>query len=250
MSYDCHIVRVIVIGLGLAVGACATPEEIASSPDGIHDPFEEANREFFAFNEGLDQAVVRPASIAYKTVVPEPLRLVVHNLLGHLGEPVTFLNEVLQGELKQAEGTFWRFAVNSTLGGLGALDPATELGLPAHDEDFGQTLATYGVNAGPYFVLPLLGPSTLRHYAGRAVDTVVDPVSYIGGGSAPFITSVSRTALSVLDYRAENGEAIDSLQASSPDFYAAVRSGYYQRRRAAIANGVVDADSLPDIGID
>lgn len=250
MSYGFHIVRVVVIGLGLAMGACATPEEIASSPDGVYDPFEETNREFFAFNEGVDQAVVRPAAIAYKTVVPEPLRLVARNLLGHLGEPVTFLNEVLQGELKQAEGTFWRFAVNSTLGGLGALDPATELGLPAHDEDFGQTLATYGVNAGPYIVLPFLGHSTLRHYAGRTVDAVVDPASYIGSGSTPLIVGVSRTTLSVLDYRAENGESIDSLRASSPDFYAAVRSGYYQQRRAAIANGAVDADSLPDIGID
>ncbi len=235
----------------LGLGACATHEGTdAALNGGINDPHEETNRAIFAFNDGVDQAILRPASSAYKAVVPPPVRLVARNFAGHLGEPVTLLNEVMQGEFKQAEGTFWRFMVNTTLGGLGALDPATELGLPAHYEDFGQTLARYGASSGPYIVLPLIGPSSVRHTGGRVVDAFSNPFSYVGGGSAPFVAGVTRRSVRVVDSRAQNGSTIDSLRKTSPDYYAAVRSAYYQQRKAAIANGKLDADSLPDIGIE
>ena len=160
---------------------------------------------------------------------------------------MTLVNAVLQGNWSRAETTFWRFFVNTTLGGLGTLDPASDLGLPQYEEDFGQTLAVAGAEEGGYLFLPLLGPVPPRDLVGRLVDFAFDPLTYIEGAGA---LSAGRTGAGALEFRAQNLETIDQLRETSTDFYAAVRSAYRQRRNAAILNGQTDVESLPDISWD
>ena len=238
--------RFLWIGLILAaLGGCAsTAGPTLSKLDEPNDPWEPYNRAVFAFNQGVDTVVIRPAAIAYDTVTPTTVRHVLRNLSNHLSLPVSLVNTVLQGDWEQAEITFWRLFVNTTLGGFGMLDPATELGLPLRQEDFGQTLAVAGIEEGGYFVLPLLGPMPPRDLVGRIVDHAFNPLLFLDGGTA---VSTGRRTVDILEFRAENMEAIDELYRTSPDFYAAIRSAYRQRRNADILNGETDTESLPDI---
>lgn len=231
-----------------ALGGCATPPP-ESDPEAyaefreINDPIEPFNRVVFEINRGLDAMFLKPLAEFYLLLLPPPVQTAVHNFVTNLRAPVTFFNDLLQGEGSRALNTAGRFAVNTTVGVGGLLDWATDWGLPYHNEDFGQTLAVWGVGEGPYLVLPVVGPSNPRDAAGLGVDSaVLDPFGFL----ATFIYSESqllrilsytRLGLTAVDARARNFEALNDIEKNSLDFYAAMRSLYRQSRAAEIANG-------------
>lgn len=226
----------------LLLGACASPpagDRYLSSE--VNDPFEPVNRGIFFLNDGVDTMVVRPAAEYYRGLVPQPVRNSVRSGLNNLKTPVILANDLLQGEFDRAGTTISRFAINSTVGVLGLFDVAADMGMPRHSEDFGQTMAVWGVPDGPYLVLPLLGPSNPRDAVGRAVDTVFDPIDWYGrtdAAGANFETfSFTRTVVGAVDTREEFINRLDELRRQSVDFYAAVRSSYRQLRAREIANG-------------
>ncbi|GAB4391169.1 MAG: VacJ family lipoprotein [Kiloniellaceae bacterium] len=206
-----------------------------------NDPLEIPNRMLFAFNEALDFAVIRPVAVTYRYIVPTGVRNSVRNFLRNLRSPVILANDLLQGDLERAEHTFARFFINSTIGLLGLFDIAADSGYPYHDEDFGQTLGTYGAGEGFYLVLPVLGPSSLRDGTGRIVDIFLDPLTYI----APQEFNLGRAVATGVDFRSRNIEELDALQADSLDFYARIRSLYRQNRENEINNGASDG-AVPD----
>jgi phospholipid-binding lipoprotein MlaA len=226
--------------LSMALGACSS----LGAPSGS-DPLEPVNRAVFAFNSGVDTHVLAPVASFYKDTVPDEARQAVHNFSSNLGEPVTLVNDTLQGDLSQAKRSFYRFGINSTVGVAGLIDVAQNIeGIGPHTDDFGRTLGHYGVGSGPYLVLPLLGASSVRDAAGSAVDYFIDPLSYVTfSGKQAVRLSVS--AVSAVDRRARNANTVDMLRSESADFYAAVRSSYFQHRASQIGSEI-DPDALPD----
>jgi phospholipid-binding lipoprotein MlaA len=223
---------------GMLLAGCATtplPEdkEAVAAFKQANDPYEPFNRAMLDFNLALDKAVLRPVASAYIEVVPDPLQTNVHNFLQNLRGPVIFANDLFQGEFDRAGTTLLRFAMNSTIGILGINDFAAEVGIRKHNEDFGQTLATWEFESGPYLVLPIFGPSNPRDGVGLLADMLIDPFSWL----TPFEFRMSRTGGTAVDKRARNFEQIDDLEKNSLDFYAAVRSLYRQKRRDEIRNG-------------
>jgi len=239
-----------VLVLSLSVAACAAtpnasdPEAVAEYNE-INDPLEPFNRAMFELNRGLDTLILRPAATLYRGFIPPPIQDIVSNFLNNLKTPVVLLNDVLQGESDRAITTLSRFAINTTVGVLGFGDPASDMGYPSHKEDFGQTLATWGVDGGPYLVLPILGPSNPRDTVGKVVDTLTDPVwQYAQNTDKEYIPNERLVAESI-DFRARNIEAIDDLERTSLDYYAAVRSLYRQVRADEIKNGATLNNGLP-----
>ena len=198
-----------------------------------NDPLEPFNRAVFEVNRTLDGLFIEPAAILYRLLVPDPVRRGIGNALLNLASPVTLANDLLQGDVKKAGTTLGRFALNSTVGILGFVDVASRVGLPYHFEDFGQTLGTYGVGAGPYLMLPLIGPSNPRDLTGRVVDFAFAPLTYF----APVEARLGVTGGEVVDLREETLDEVDELERTSLDFYVAVRNSYWQFREAAIRNG-------------
>jgi len=165
----------------------------------------------------------------------------LRNALDNLHAPVVLANDLLQGELSRAGTITGRFLVNSTLGLGGLFDVASRHDLPAHDEDFGQTLAVWGAGEGPYLVLPLFGPSNPRDAAGKAVDVALDPTAYLKI-KRHLLWEGTRQYLNLVDTRAHSLEALDGIERDSLDFYAAVRSLYRQNRTYQIRNGLPSSD--------
>jgi phospholipid-binding lipoprotein MlaA len=229
-----------VCALGSLLGGCAT----SSGPE--NDPYESFNRKMFDINDTLDRNVALPVAKAYTHVVPEPGRDGVHNFLTNLNAPVTLANDLLQLEPKRAVQTVGRALVNTTIGLGGLIDVATPMGIPAHEEDFGETLALWGVGEGPYLVLPLLGPSNPRDLTGRIVDIGFDPLTYAGMREKDLWMG-SRQLLTLLDERSRNIDTMDELRRSSVDLYATLRSLYRQHRNAEIHGGKPDLQNLPNI---
>jgi len=226
-----------------------TDEEIlAQNEKAANDPLEPLNRLVFGFNEVLDLIVFTPISKTYRTIVPTPVRHGVANVIANAKAPVTFANDLLQGEPERAKTTFIRFLINSTAGFGGFVDAAEAGGLPVHTEDFGQTLAVWGVGSGPYVVLPVLGPSSPRHIVGRIADTAATPTTWIMGDLSLFEQSTPTISELVSGHEALLDD-ITKLRETSPDFYASVRDIYRQSRKSSIANGEVDVDNdpLPEI---
>lgn len=236
--------------LAVALSACASTPAVG--PSEIADPYEGFNRKMFAFNNGLDKYALAPAATAYKTVTPEFARDRVGDFLSNLRGPVIFANDVLQGEPQRAGTTFARFGINTTIGLLGLLDPATKMGLKRHREDFGQTLAVWGVESGPYLVLPVLGPSTPRDLVGFGVDRAIDPLTWVQLDNDNDTDLAIRAGLGVvgaLNTRVRLEDQINTLNAQ-PEPYIALRRIYSSSRQAEILNGRVDDeasyDDLPD----
>lgn len=231
------------LALVLALGGCATrptdPADLAHHRQ-VNDPLEPMNRAVFQFNEAADKVMLRPLAIGYRTVIPRGVRIAIRNFLTNLEAPVVLLNDLLQGEGLRARDTLGRFLTNTILGVGGLIDIASDAGIPYHDEDFGQTLAVWGVGPGPYLVLPLYGPSGLRDGFGDAVDAVGDPVGIHIRDEYGWEGSAVRYMVDTIDWRATNLELIDDLRRSSIDFYAATRSAYRQQRHNEIRNGRVD----------
>ena len=221
-----------------------TTQQIAA--EDTNDPFEGTNRFFFDVNQVLDDVLLRPVAIAYRWVTPDFARDGVRNFMNNLNSPVIFANDLLQGEGDRAGDTLLRFGINSTIGIGGLFDIAKELGHPYHDEDFGQTLAVWGVDEGPYFYFPLMGPSTARDFTGFVVDRGFDPLTYVNWGDDDLeYVPIARTVLNVIDLRSRNIETLDDIERSSVDYYASIRSLYRQSRADAIRNGAPSPD-LPD----
>lgn len=207
--------------------------ESANKSD-VYDPFESVNREVFAFNHSLDKHAALPAASYYKHAVPDGMREGVHNVLSNLGLPVTFANDVLQGHFSQAGYAVCRFGVNTTVGVLGIMDRATAWGCVARDEDFGQTLAVYGVPGGPYLVLPLLGSSFPRDMAGKLlVDHYFNPLGYVAYNGKYYVT-ITENLVKLVDNRSRAVGALRDVERNSIDYYATMRSLYAQKREAEI----------------
>ena len=213
----------------------------APGREAISDPLEGLNRVIFTFNDGLDIFVLRPVAALYGFVMPAMVKRGVNNFFENLNAPVVLANDVLQLEFADAATTTGRFVVNSTIGVLGLFDVAENFGLPDHPADFGQTLYAYGVGPGPYLVLPLLGPSTTRHGVGKVVDTFLDPLTYVLETGPSF----ARGAAEAVAGREQLLAPLEDLRATSIDYYAALRSAYYQDRRVVLRKGsFADAPDL------
>jgi phospholipid-binding lipoprotein MlaA len=227
------------LALVLLLGGCAANGEKAPGDGGgnllgyeePNDPLEVPNRFVFAFNDTLDTFILKPVAVTYDFWLPAGVKDSVRNFVRNASSPVILANDIFQGEWERANDTAARFFVN-TITSLGFFDIVDERH-PYHDEDFGQTLAVYGVDDGFYLVLPVFGPSSARDAAGRGVDWLLDPLNYVEGGET---LSIATSAAGAVDSRARNLELFRDIKSDSVDFYARVRSLYYQRRAAAIQN--------------
>jgi phospholipid-binding lipoprotein MlaA len=231
--------RYIGIALLLPLAACATPKagsfEVAEA-----DRWEGRNRKIYNFNKRLDAKVLKPTANVYRTVVPKSARTGITNIYSNYGEPATILNALLQGKIKQAFRSLDRLILNTTIGIGGLADNATELGRPQEPEDFGQTFATWGIESGPYVVLPVFGPSTLRDSFGLAFDIVIDPADFARNAAfSPSIPwRIGQIATRIINFRARATDlGADALLADSLDDYALLKSVYLQNRRNAIYDG-------------
>lgn len=224
----CGIAAVAVILAG-----CASQPQTSED---INDPLEGVNRAVFGFNELVDTWFLRPAATFYRKVLPPPLQEGIHNVLSNLSTPIVLFNDILQGEPDRAMNTLSRFAINSTVGVLGIGDPAADMGYKAHSEDFGQTMAVWGVGSGPYIVLPIFGPSNPRDAVGRVVDYFADPVNMWANNTDREGFPFARSVVTAVDTRAYYFDAIEDMKKNSLDPYAAMRSFYTQRRAAEIMN--------------
>lgn len=226
----------------VVLAACAAPKDAQVGAYGIYDPFEAQNRKVHAFNRSLDRSVVRPAGRSYAAIVPDPIEDSVSRFADNLSEPGNTVNALLQGNIKGAGQSAGRFVTNTVFGLGGLFDAASSFGIPDTDTDFGETLMVWGVGEGAYVELPLLGPSTQRDAAGRAVDFFTNPLSYHLPDPERNYTTAARVG-ALLSSRGRYSDTIDSVLYGSADSYAQSRLIYLQNRRFALGGaGAASAD--------
>jgi len=215
-----------------------SPSQAAIGPINVYlddvDPLEDLNRPIFEFNQALDQNLLEPIAISYRDNTPESIKKGINNFFSNLGEVSTLANQILQFKVEDSFITFSRFLLNTTIGLAGIFDPASELGLNKKDEDFGQTLGVWGVPEGPYFVIPILGPSTLRDTAGLYVDMTSD-MNLINNLDTN--GEIAATSIKAVDKRVELLPATDLINRAF-DPYTTMRSSYLQKRRNDVSDGV------------
>lgn len=236
--------KIAALGGLLFITACSTTGQDATSA-AVYDPFEDFNRGVYAFNDAADKAVLEPAANGYRAITNPPIRAGVSNFLTNLNQPVVFANTLLQGKPTAAVDTAARFIVNSTVGLGGIFDAASQFDVPQHNEDFGQTLGVWGVDNGPYLVLPFMGGSNLRDAVGLGVDIAFDPLNYsqFEGDTAFRVTTGVVGAVAV---RERLSGAIEILR-EQPEPYVALRRNYTQQRAAAIRDGREQEDPFQDL---
>jgi phospholipid-binding lipoprotein MlaA len=217
-----------VAGVLLVLGGCATGPH--ANP---RDPFEPLNRKVMQFNEGVDAIALKPAATMYKDYVPPLVRTGVNNFFSNMGDAWSFVNSALQFKFHNAAENILRFNINTFFGFAGILDIASELNIERHREDFGQTLGRWGIPAGPYLVLPLLGPSTVRDAAALPVDRQADPLHLV----EPWDSRYSLYLLRAVDLRSNLLRAGAVLEEAALDKYSFTRDAHLQRRRAQIFEG-------------
>ena len=218
--------------------------------DEIYDPLENVNRAIFGFNNVADKVILEPVAKGYKKL-PSPVQSGIGNFINNLKLPLAAFNQLLQGQGGNAVESTGRFLVNSTVGVLGLIDVAEKIGLEQKEEDFGQTLATWGVGDGFYVVLPLFGPSNLRDTTGMIMTMMTDPINAYAVNQGEAWAVPIRTAANAIDQRSQIIDEVNALRDNSVDYYAAVRSSYYQNRKAAIMNTDDDVlTPLPLISIE
>ena len=203
------------------------------------DPWEGFNRAMFSFNETLDKYLLKPVAQGYVYVTPNVVQAGVSNFFSNVGEVSTVINDLLQGKFKQAGLDSTRFLVNTTVGMVGFVDVGSRIGLERHDEDFGQSLGYWGMDSGPYLMLPFLGPSTVRDAAGMVPDFFISPLDNIEDDGVRY----SVRALQIVDLRAGLLEA-EKLVAG--DRYSFFREAYLQRRAFLVRDGAMEDDFLDD----
>lgn len=216
----------LVFALGLGLVGCGARHQPAPG-----DPWENVNRGTFEVNDWIDVHALEPVAKGWDFVVPDPFQRGLTNFFTNLGTPVVAVNNLLQGKPLPALSDLGRFGVN-TIVGLGFIDPAGDWGLQKHDEDFGQTLAVWGIPGGPYVVIPLLGPSTPRDITGMVVDSALSVTPFFVDG---FILTSARV-VSAVNARARVLDQVREVKNASVDYYSAVRNGWTQRRDALIAD--------------
>jgi phospholipid-binding lipoprotein MlaA len=219
-----------------------SPAAAADSSEGMdYDPWESFNEKTFSFNfNDVDHYAIKPAAKVWSRALPQPVRQSLANAFYNLAMPKRFVNKVLQGRLPGAGVELVRFVVNSSVGFAGFFDVASRLGLDKSDADSGQTFGVYGVGPGPYLVLPLLPPLTVRDTVGFAADSFMDPLSLF---VTPLGADIGRAAASRINERAENMTLYQDVEDTSLDLYAAVRNGYLQRRSKSVEDAIRDRDS-------
>lgn len=235
--------NLIIIFSIMFLASCSTGKHSGNLTDKIsetQDPWENLNRGTFAFNKVFDKYLLAPLAKGYRFILPNGMRTGIRNFFSNLKEPWTSINAALQGDLKNSGNSILRFGLNTTVGLLGIFDVATSIGFEKQKEDFGQTLAIYGVTTGPYIVLPLLGPSTVRDAIGQVTGFVADPVTIALNRDGKDSWLWIGMAAKGVDFREQNLEKIDNLEATSVDFYATVRSLYLERRNRMIRNQSAD----------
>jgi phospholipid-binding lipoprotein MlaA len=232
------------VGLFLFLGIFLTG--CASGPNANPaDPLEPMNRSIYKFNDVLDKSILKPVASTYREVTPSLIQRGVTNFFANLEDIWSIVNNVLQLKGEAAGDSFFRVGVNTLMGFCGILDIASEMGIERHTEDFGQTLGYWGVGPGPYVVIPLLGPSTMRDAMALPLDTKGDAVTHI----EDIATRNSFWALRSVDYRAAYLKSDAVLDEVALDKYAFIRDGYLQRRRNLIYDGnPPDEDSADESG--
>jgi phospholipid-binding lipoprotein MlaA len=233
----------------LAVGCAEVPKDPAAKAayNEANDPLEPMNRAIFDFNMAADRAVLKPVAKAYRWTLPEFFRTSIRNFLNNAKSPVIFINDSLQGSPSRAGETLMRFIVNTTAGMGGIFDVAGEYGMERHSEDFGQTLAVWGVGEGAYLMLPVLGPSNVRDTVGRVADGFMDPFGYLLDNNGLDFARIGAVVTDGIDQRSRNIESLDDIERNSLDFYATLRSLYRQNRNSEILNGKVQDIPVPEI---
>jgi phospholipid-binding lipoprotein MlaA len=211
----------------MASGCTTVPQA-----DDEGDPLEGTNRNIYQFNDALDKNIIQPVADTYVNITPQPVRNSVSNFFDNISYINVILNDVLQGKIGQGFSDSGRFLVNSTVGILGLFDPATPLGLAEHDEDFGQTLGVWGSESGPYLVLPLLGPNTLRDSPGIVVGVVTNLLFYLNSS-----VTIPLGILNAINTRARASSALKLVDEAALDPYVFIREAYKQQRNALIYDG-------------
>ena len=217
------------------------------------DCFEKVNRATFAFNNALDKVIFKPVATGY-SYLPAPVKSGVNNATSNILYLITIPNDILQGNFSNAFNNSGRFLINATFGILGLFDPAQKMGLEKLDhEDYGQTLGAWGVGPGCYFVLPILGPTTVRDAVGRIGNTFLDPFYIMTVGDREMMNSdfeekvyYIEKGLDITDFRANNLKSFENLEKNSVDLYASIRSLYLQRRENLISNNSTPKDEWKD----
>jgi len=209
------------------------------------DPLESLNRSMYAFNESLDEAILEPSADVYDYITPNMLQKGFNNFFYNINYPVTIINQLLQGNIEEALQDTLRFSINSSIGVFGLFDPASSMGLPQHDEDFGQTLAVWGVKEGPYLMLPFFGPKTLRSLTGDFTDVLFNPLLNINDTNLKMKVNLinifqDRSDLSALEEELDN----------SFDPYQLIKDSYTQNRLYKIHNGVITEDDEEEVDFD
>jgi phospholipid-binding lipoprotein MlaA len=220
--------------LPLLLSACASTSVPGAGSD-PRDPYENYNRAMFEFNRTFDDNLLKPVAKGYMTVLPSVVRSAIGNFFGNIGDVWTAANNYLQGKPKDGTTDVVRVVFNSTFGIAGLIDVATPMGLPKHEEDFGQTLGVWGAKSGPYVVLPFFGPSTLRDAFAKPIDLYADPLT--ASNNVPVRVENSARALRLVDDRAAMLETGSLMESAALDPYQFFRDAYLQRRENRIQDG-------------
>lgn len=223
------LLRACCLAAAVTLTGCATTSGTPSQ----QDPWEGFNRSMFSFNEGLDKAVIKPVAQGYDAVAPDPVKTGVSNFFSNIGDVFIGVNNLLQGKVGDAASDAGRVLVNTTIGILGLIDWASDMGLEKHDEDFGQTFGRWGIGSGPYVVLPFFGPRTLRDSVGLAADLNTDPVAKMH--AVPERNTLLTTR--VIDQRADLLPAEKVIEGAALDKYTYIRDAYLQRRERLVNDG-------------
>ena len=232
--------------LALGVFGCASHGE-GQGAGSVHDPLEGVNRVTMEINEAVDEAIIEPIATGYRKFTPSAFRIALNNFLNNLKSPIIIGNEILQGDLKGAGNATARMIINTLAGFGGILDLADQGGIERESEDFGQTLAKWGIGDGMYLVLPILGPSSLRDTAGLLIDGYLDPLRIYLFNIEKEGLYYARIGASALSERERLLDVINDLRKNSFDYYAALRSSYFQHRGAMIRDENSELSGGPEI---
>lgn len=234
------------VALALLLAGCASQPAKPGQAGEFDDPYENANRAIFGFNLAVDHHVLVPVAKAYRAVFPPPARDSIHAFFRNLRGPIIFVNDVLQGEPHDAGDTLVRFVLNSTVGLGGFIDVAGRMGVAYHEQDFGITFGVWGVGPGPYLVVPILGPSDPRDLTGSVAEDFADPWNQLASDNGFLYLTFVRGAISGIDQRSRYLSTLADLERTSLDYYATLRSIYFQRRAALIRH---EKTTLPHPGL-
>jgi len=222
---------ILIIFTLILLSGCSYQNELINDPI---DPLENRNRSIYTFNENLDEAILEPAADGYDYITPKFLQKGFNNFFDNINYPVTIINQLLQGNIGESLQDTLRFTINTTIGVFGLFDPASSMGLTEHDEDFGQTLAVWGVKEGPYLMLPFFGPKTLRSLTGDLTDVLFNPLLNIDDTNLKIKTNL----INILQDRSDLSTLEEELD-NSFDPYQYIKDSYIQNRKYKINNGII-----------